>query len=949
MPIDLLNMTPQAVPQNKYTPKFFDKKLTGNSFGGNSGVINHFAGPNEFKLSDFDIKRQDYLLHGTDDNSCEMHRVFNTIGKGNTKKDTYDAFLPYDKLELSDMTFANGFLTYHDLEQDKLGEWTDLGDHKIKMRLIPYRVRIHEKKNALVDKWNRSLTTAYQLQFLLTDDPDNFVNKADEPLYNKGCDALFDSDYKLDLTDNLPIIIDDFFQVKALSTPLSKIHPNQSIKLLVISTINPKAVFEYISNANFTKPEYNKYQLDFMGYLQKYNLYNAICSVSESFQTNLMHFVETAFRIFDVDDMSKMYRILQNIYALPTPLNSYFKMYEFFNKVLKNEPTILDTVVNSNLNFIFNDLLLDLGKHKSSLEPIPVHNKVDDKLSLEQQQAVKSENSLTLVEAGAGTGKSSVLLSRIKYLMDGGVNQDDILVLSFTNAAAQHINQLYPKVKSMTINSLVNQIYQANYCNQMIVLPKTFYNSLVIEYGNKKHDDFMTDFFSAINMLSTDSNDDKTSYLDAGFQLLIKLLKQDPKRIIDICTKLGQTTFDLQIAIDYVGFDKLTLPKEILAKHILVDEVQDNSTFDFMFLLRYVIEEKSSFFIVGDASQTLYAFRNANPYALNILRTSNLFSIFQLTTNFRSKQEILTYANSVIDDITANMYANIHLKANSLIEPTVAEFRDTVRIDHYDCGTQGTVKTMTDDQRLIKYVKECLKRGEKVTFLSFSHATLFKIQSAMQEVFGSDNQNTFVDISSKRANESNIFSSFWANLSDDYRKRYAHMQPNNLLHFIKLDLVKLEDSSTYQEYAMNQWDQLMANEGNDINALTQNYITQKITFNKYLKQLIGIMVRYEITHNRLMQQARSNDNRPELKQQKIDSSNFIFSTIHSAKGLEFDNVVLFIDQSSLSAQTSQSDLRACYVGLTRAKKTEYIIQEDSYTADSCYTGLKYQYVLNGFK
>ena len=938
MPIDLTKSVTTA-PIVKYTPRFFNKKLIGT--GGSIGVINHNTNPAETyrnipKLSDEQLEDRKTLedsfpkdVTDSDFNNQMMTKKIKIESQGSQTQTTCLSLLPFSNIEwdvssdttidVDHMNDINTYIsvTYDDLMNDKLGEWTSLGDGKIKARLIPVKLLLREQKNPLNKHWLKTTTILYNLQLLKTNDVKNFTTHHDENV-----------DF-LNFESNLHKLQDESTNNLTLTDFLVE-YPKQGLSQDIIwtntYTIDPLNVAQELTKKDSPLASYHH---DLINMIYDFNTYDALCQLSESFQTNLKFFANLILNQDDDFRNDYLNVFLTNISQMQVPLDQYQQLYKLLNIRLKQEPVVLNKIIEASLNFRFNKLLTDLENTKDQLATIPHHNNVNAQLSLEQQKAVKSPGPLTLIEAGAGTGKSSVLLNRISYLLQGNIKPEDILVLSFTNAAGEHINHLYPKVKSMTINAMVNQIYQANYKNQAIVSITTFLNSLMIEYGPKPQDKDIAKFMRSLHDLNTNSDDTSFNFIDRGFQDLTEIINKDPQKIINLCTALGQTTFDIQIAMCYCGLNKIIIPQEITAKHILVDEVQDNSTFDFMFLLKYIIYKKASFFIVGDASQTLYAFRNANPYALNILRTSSLFDIYQLTINFRSKQEILTYANVLLNEITANRFANIQLKSNSLTTINLQGFSDHVNIQHIRTDRKGMKEDILQNYTLRKYISKCLQRNEKVAFLAYSHSTLKVMQDTLSQMFGQSNKNVFTDISSKKTKESVAFSNFWAQLSKNAYHKYQNCPRVDLWHQIKTDFTHVSLSRSYMTYANILWSDLEQQCNIDISAANEQYVSNAIPFDDYIAIITGIMVRFEINHNFTIQQMHRINNAPEVKQSKINESNFIFSTIHSAKGLEFDNVVLLVDSSRFHNNRSESDKRAIYVGLTRAKNSEYILAADS--------------------
>ena len=97
---------------------------------------------------------------------------------------------------------------------------------------------------------------------------------------------------------------------------------------------------------------------------------------------------------------------------------------------------------------------------------------------------------------------------------------------------------------------------------------------------------------------------------------------------------------------------------------------------------------------------------------------------------------------------------------------------------------------------------------------------------------------------------------------------------------------------------------------------------KSLTTNDAIQELIQLVLQCEIQFNGILQAVNDETNAEKKSFDKIQRSTFIVSTIHGAKGLEFDNVVILINENALARQ---EDLRMYYVGLTRAQKAEYIL------------------------
>lgn len=946
MPIDLNNIT-QQLPKITYTPKFFSRKLTGN--GNASGILNHLTNPNTALLALTDRLeniQNDVINDESLGNVMQSsdHDIAKYGKNYKNRKVDYFSLLPYNNIDLTSPVYdqtgsriyygdkyetVNLQITLQDLLNDKLGEWTDLGDGRLKIRMLPKRVRLFQQKTALSTHWNKSIIVGYNVQILVANSTDAYTKSLDALLTQAHTFqyALDRQDQQIELNDDQDILNPDL--IKDIITDLlgqkQNLDPSKNFALILIDTMLPKELFAALSpllktfNNESSYKGTNTYESDFNKYLKDYLLYPALCQVSESFQTNICHFVDVAYKSYH-NYQPALEILINNLNQVKLPLDQYQKLYQYLTTNITDKVQ-LDNILESNLNFRFNTLLTELKKEKANLALIPHPTTVQKKLSFEQKQAVMAPGPLTLVEAGAGTGKSSVLLSRIQFLIDGGIKPDDILTLSFTNAAAQHIRDCFPGVNAMTINSLVNKIYQANYQKQMIVSPKSFQNALEIDAASlTANKSFLDKFRQAIRQLGLKPDDDVFNNIDRGFQELTELIKSNPQDVINTCTQLGQTTFDIQIAMCYCGFKYLKMPVNTVAKHVLVDEVQDNSTFDFMFLLRYIITDKASLFIVGDASQTLYAFRNANPYALNILRNSGLFDIHQLKVNFRSKPEILTYANVLLNQIEANSFAEIQLHSNILKPATKITFKDKVKLQHLTGDVSDLADALSHNIQLKKYIDDCLARNEKVALITYSHSMLNLMHEAIKTLY-SNKPVSMVDISSRKLTETTMFSDFWAELDKSKSQEYRNEARPDLLRVIHRDMTK--DYSKLEEYI---WTLMEKDNQLKLSQLNAQYYNNKISYSSFINQFISLTVQYEIRHNYAMQRLTSNHNTMQAKQDMINQGQLIFSTIHSVKGLEFDNVVLLAHNPDFDAEDEK---RTFYVGLTRAKNSEFIISADN--------------------
>lgn len=334
----------------------------------------------------------------------------------------------------------------------------------------------------------------------------------------------------------------------------------------------------------------------------------------------------------------------------------------------------------------------DTQRKKYVLKKRPVI-KTDYKVNYEedlneaQLEAVKSKDGPILVIAGAGSGKTKTLTYRVARLIEDGIKPENILLLTFTKKAAAEmlsrativLDNRCEKVAGGTFHSFAN-----------IILRK--YSKLL---GLKN------------NFTIMDRADCEDVINHIVGQLFPKKEKRFPKKstLLDIYSKsINKVTPTKQIIADefpqfahcedkiievhkaYVAYkrensvldyDDLLLYIKLLLenndglrkrlsneyKYIMVDEYQDTNTLQ-ADVIRLLASEHNNIMAVGDDAQSIYSFRGAN--FRNILDFPRLFEntkIIKLEQNYRSTQNILKLTNEIIskakEKYTKNLFSNI--------------------------------------------------------------------------------------------------------------------------------------------------------------------------------------------------------------------------------------------------------------------------------------------------
>lgn len=675
-------------------------------------------------------------------------------------------------------------------------------------------------------------------------------------------------------------------------------------------------------------------------YISNFDLYTSVVKLSEIWQTtihktidDLLSNAEKALNKSIVIPGQSENDILRNVYdevryimSYNVPLDLYKNIYQSINKHF--QPDVAKKICKQNLNLMLSDTMNSLNNNKANIASFTIPQNVTEpqsvqRLSPEQHNAVTSTEPLILVQAGAGTGKSTLILGRIDYLTACGVNPADITVLSFTNAAADHIKEKNPNVHSMTIASMIHEIYSANFGDHNLSSLDTIYNSIDIYFPTTPQSQMTNDIPHAFQrrILSIIKNDANAVTQMNNF------IEENYDEVINILNTVKQTTLELEIIICYQKIGTFKEPSSVQSKFLIIDEVQDNSIFEFIYMLRYIEKHKESLFIVGDCSQTLYEFRASNPRALNILENSNTFATYQLNVNYRSNQEILDFANVALLGIEANQYARIQLQANSMAKVTEQSFLDRVFFNYHQLKNQKDFHEALDTimvKEIKPYIDQCIARNEQVAFLSYTRRDISRIQEILERMYPAKQAVSLVpQKTSNMTLFSNYIKQFWSELKWAPTQDIVAMIVSEINNRLNRLIKYVKDPVAMASSILSRW---IKESSATINMWSNMVTNGQLTHDKFLNLVKENMLQYEIRYNAIHQSLTSAKNQTNKNSDASKNATFLLSTIHSAKGLEFDNVVVCYKNKECNNEESK---RMYYVAFTRAMKSEYILAYDT--------------------
>lgn len=298
-------------------------------------------------------------------------------------------------------------------------------------------------------------------------------------------------------------------------------------------------------------------------------------------------------------------------------------------------------------------------------------------LNSEQLKAVTYNSGSLLVLAGAGSGKTKVLTTRIAWLIkECQFGISEILAVTFTNKAAREMSHRVGKTLHVdtrfmwigTFHSIALRILRSHY--QEAGLPKSFQ---IIDSSEQQ---------SLIKRLIKQKNLDEDKYSPRDLQNFINYQKENGLRANqlnpeslrsrywielyalyeEVCNRDGLVDFTelLLRCYELLAFNELILNRYCQQfRHILVDEFQDTNQLQYKWL-QLLVGTRNTILAVGDDDQSIYSFRGAKVGNMRaFMRDFNSPEPLRLEQNYRSTPTILSAANAIIDNNSERIGKNL--------------------------------------------------------------------------------------------------------------------------------------------------------------------------------------------------------------------------------------------------------------------------------------------------
>ncbi|WP_423364248.1 ATP-dependent helicase [Mycoplasma sp. P36-A1] len=584
-----------------------------------------------------------------------------------------------------------------------------------------------------------------------------------------------------------------------------------------------------------------------------------------------------------------------------------------------------------------------------------------------QQDAITSTDPYIRVIAGAGSGKTAVLTTRIAYLIqERKVKSNKILAITFTNKAATEMkDRVYDLLgdqqsdfkgvvatfHGFCLRVLKEDINMLGYPNNFNIIDPDDQKSILKDINKELEYDAETFKVKAIiSYISNKKNKYNLEKLDENLERVYDIF-------YDKYEKYLQEHF-------YLDFDDLIIKvvklfetnAVILEKwryrfnYIMVDEFQDTNSQQYELVKMLALEQ--NIFVVGDPDQNIYSWRGAKiEYIMNFEKDFKNAKTIKLEYNYRSYSHILDIANDLIQNNdnriekkliptldsedkvihfvadTAEQEANyVAEKINEIIANNDGvnynDFAILYRSNYISRVFEQKLTQMNIDYKIYGGTR-FYERKEIKDFISYLKVIDNEDELALTRIINVPKRKIGPKAIEKitnyaRSNKIGMFEALKNNLSEI---KLSKTQEKSLAEFV--DIIKQQQESNEEVFSM------LVNINDSVNILDE-YNFQSFEYQKRadnVQELINYAQTIDLSLSDFLQSVSL-----DTTDEKEDSPKVSLMTMHAAKGLEYKYVFtvflndgVFPSSYSMERLNFEEERRLAYVAFTRAKNQLFLI------------------------
>lgn len=582
-----------------------------------------------------------------------------------------------------------------------------------------------------------------------------------------------------------------------------------------------------------------------------------------------------------------------------------------------------------------------------------------DNLNKPQKEAVINTEGPLLVLAGAGSGKTKVLTTRVAYLvLEKCVDPSNILAITFTNKAAKEMKE---RINNM-VGDLANQIQISTFHSFGLSIIRKHYDLL----GLKKNFTILDSDDSNIII----KNIIKDLNIEENFKAIKSTISNNKNALVDYIEyeRFVNTEYDKNVLEVYrrytnrlklnnsVDFDDLLMMPIVLFKkypevlkeyqekfkYILIDEYQDTNEAQYL-LAKMISAKYKNICVVGDDSQSIYSWRGSNyKNILNFEKDYNNCKSILLEQNYRSTKNIINASNDLIKNNKTRKDKNLWtdnaeglkieyktaMNEKDEAHYVVKEIEDLINngVDYNEIAilyrTNGQARNFEDELLITNIPYKVVG-----SFYFYNRKEIKDLMAYLKLIYNQDDDVSLmriINVPKRKIGKVTL-----DNLRKKARERntsiYRIIDSGKELEFKNLieDLIKIKDEVSLTELV----EEILIRTGLR-KELSEDTIENEIRLEN-LEEFKSITFQFEDKYGiiSLEEFLAEVSLVADVEDYRNNTNVVTLMTIHNAKGLEFNYVfVVGVEESIFphfnsfdSEEQLEEERRLCYVAMTRAK------------------------------